>query len=271
MRAVQSTRRAEMARIVDSRGYARSREFRVRWADTIRISVAGARLVIKLLDFTIPVSRPAGVSSHTLIGSIMGVELANSILTGHALGAGGLASNPAALARAPTSMLWLVWSVFASAAPVVQAGPVVQVVRFDGNRAVATATLHALVERLGAALGDDEGPERLALAVTEVYFDAGYVTARVVEPRRASDGAWVVHIDEGARYTVRAISFSGAWPRDAAELRGSLRTHAGEAFNRARLVADIKRLAATVHGAVTPLTRLDIEHHTIDLELALVP
>ncbi len=168
-------------------------------------------------------------------------------------------------------MLWLVWSVFASASSVAQAGPVLQVVRFDGNRAVATATLQAVVERLGAAISDDEGPERLALAVTEVYFDAGYVTARVVEPVRASDGALVVHVDEGARYTVRAISFSGAWPRDAGELRGSLRTRAGDAFSRARLVADIKRLAATVHGAVTPLTRLDVEHHTVDLELALQP
>jgi hemolysin activation/secretion protein len=166
-------------------------------------------------------------------------------------------------------MLWLVWSVFASASPVVQAASPLQVVRFDGNHAVGTAALQAVVERLGPRLSDDEGPERLALAVTEVYYDNGYVTARIAEPVRASDGALVVHVEEGARFTVRAISFSGAWPRAATELRASLRTRAGDAFSRARLVADIRALAATVKGAVTPVTRLDVEHHTVDLELSL--
>jgi hemolysin activation/secretion protein len=167
-------------------------------------------------------------------------------------------------------MLWMVWSVFASVSTVAQAGPALQVVRFDGNREVATATLQTAAQRVGPALSDDDGPERVALAVTEVYFDNGYVTARVEEPVRASDGALVVHVSEGARFYVRAISFSGGWPRAAAELRASLRTRAGDAFSRARVVADVERLASRVNGTVTPLTQLDVEHHAVDLELALV-
>ncbi|HEY2747621.1 MAG TPA: POTRA domain-containing protein [Polyangia bacterium] len=168
-------------------------------------------------------------------------------------------------------MSWLLWGVLASVAVTTQAGPALQAVRFEGNRAVATTALHAVVERLGPAISDDDGPERLALAVTALYFDNGYVAVRVAEPVRASDGALVVRVDEGARYTVRAISFSGAWPRETAALRGQLATRAGDTFSRARLVGDIRRLAATVRGAVTPLTRLDVEHHTIDLELSLEP
>jgi outer membrane protein assembly factor BamA len=166
-------------------------------------------------------------------------------------------------------MLWLMWSVFASMAAPVPARPSLQVVRFIGNRQVATAELQAAAHEIGPALSDDDGPERLVLAVTRVYFDNGYVTARVEEPMLARDGALVLHVSEGARFYVRAISFSGAWPRAADKLRRSLRTHAGEVFSRARVVADVERLSSAVGGAVTPLTRLDVERHTVDLELAL--
>jgi outer membrane protein assembly factor BamA len=168
-------------------------------------------------------------------------------------------------------MMWLVWSVFASMAAPVAARPSLQLVRFVGNHQVATAELQAAAQQIGAALSDDEGPERLVLAITRIYFDNGYVTARIDEPMLARDGALVIHVSEGARFYVRAISFSGAWPRAALQLRASLRTRAGEVFSRARVVADVERLASTVAGAVTPLTRLDVERHTVDLELALVP
>jgi outer membrane protein assembly factor BamA len=169
-------------------------------------------------------------------------------------------------------MLWLMWTVFASLPMPAQAQPLVQTVRFDGNRKVATATLRAVAAKLGATIAGDDGPERLSVAVLTAYFDAGYVTARVDEPRLARDGTLVVHVSEGPRFFVRAISFSGAWPRATAELRAELGTHSGDAFNRARIAADVARLSSLVDGAaVAPITRLDVEHHTVDLELALLP
>jgi hemolysin activation/secretion protein len=152
---------------------------------------------------------------------------------------------------------------------VLPAEPSLQRVRFDGNREIATAELRAAAQRLGARLGDDDGPALLALAVTEVYFDNGYLTVGVAEPVRARDGALVVHVIEGARFRVRAIAFSGAWPRAGAELRASLRTRAGEIFSRARIMTDVASLAASVDGTVTPLTQIDVEHHLVDVELAL--
>lgn len=166
-------------------------------------------------------------------------------------------------------MVWMMWGALAIAAAT--SGPPSQViVRFDGNRALATAELQAAVQRLGSAISDADGPERLAVLVTALYFDRGYVAVRVDEPVRAGDGALVVRVSEGDRYSVRAISFSGAWPRAAADLRAGLRTRAGAVFCRADIAADIQQLSTLAGGAaVTPLTRIDVEHHTIDLEFAI--
>ena len=143
-------------------------------------------------------------------------------------------------------------------------------VRFDGNRAVPTAALQAAVAQLGAAISEPDGPERLAVVVTALYFDRGYIAVRVDEPTRASDGALVVRLSEGDRFAVHAISFSGAWPRAEDDLRAVMRTRAGAVFCRADVAADLRRLSALAGGAaVTPLTRIDVEHHTIDLEFAI--
>jgi hypothetical protein len=43
-------------------------------------------------------------------------------------------------------------------------------------------------------------------------------------------------------------------------------------FSRADVVADVKRLSALVRGgSVTPLSHVDVEHHTIDIEFLAEP
>ncbi|HXU74783.1 MAG TPA: POTRA domain-containing protein [Polyangia bacterium] len=166
-------------------------------------------------------------------------------------------------------MAWMIWGALAVAAAT-SGPPALVVVRFDGNRAVSTAELQAEVKQLGPAISDADGLERLALRVTALYFDRGYLAVRVDDPIRAGDGALVVHVSEGDRYSVRAISFSGAWPRAEAALRATLRTRAGAVFCRADVAADLKKLSALAGGAaVTPLTRIDSAHHTIDLEFLI--
>jgi outer membrane protein assembly factor BamA len=167
-------------------------------------------------------------------------------------------------------MAWLLWSALAIATATWGA-PAQRVIRFDGNRALPTAALADLAQRLGPTLDDDDGPERLALAMTALYFDRGYVMVRIDDPVRASDGALVFHVDEGEPFSVGTVTVSGTTPRRAARLRASLRTHAGDVFCRARVVADVAQLSAKTHLAVTPLTRLDVEHHIVNLELALTP
>jgi len=166
-------------------------------------------------------------------------------------------------------MAWLLWGALAIATATSSGAPAQVVVRFDGNRALPTAALQDLVHQLGPALSDDDGPERLALAVTALYFDHGYVMVRIDDPTRASDGALVMHVDEGEQFSIGKVVVSGTTPRRAERLRATLRTHAGDIFCRATVAADVHRLSARTHTAVTPLTRLDTEHHIVDLELAV--
>jgi outer membrane protein insertion porin family len=149
--------------------------------------------------------------------------------------------------------------------------------RFEGAKKIAEAELTKVAD-LGAAY-DPARVERAALLVTRLYYDRGMVHARVkpaVLGKPAADGTVIptFEITEGDVFKVSGIKVANASKDDEKAFRKMLETKAKQVFSRGRVEDDVKRVREYYSKKgraviVTPVTKLDIPTHTIDLTLEI--
>jgi outer membrane protein insertion porin family len=118
-------------------------------------------------------------------------------------------------------------------------------------------------------------------AVQFVYGDRGYLHAKVEKPalQLSPDKRFIyltIRVEEGEKYRIGKIGFSGELLRDERELRTRIQVREGELFARSRVgkdllaVADVYRDEGYAYANVTPLTEVDeagrIVHLTYDVQ-----
>jgi outer membrane protein insertion porin family len=111
--------------------------------------------------------------------------------------------------------------------------------------------------------------------VTAWYYDHGYVTVRVDEPRveRREDGLHVVvKVDEGEQFKVGAVDLQGRdVPADREVFSRDLATVPGEVFRASALREDVQKLTERLSddgyafAAVEPQTAVDPEKKVVDV------
>jgi outer membrane protein insertion porin family len=128
----------------------------------------------------------------------------------------------------------------------------------------------------GAGTYREEIFERDLQAITGVYFDNGYINARIDTPTVAisPDMKWIsisIPVQEGEQYSIGNISFSGDILTTEEDLEGVTRVRSGEIFSRSRLQADIQAITkiyqdeAYAYVNIAPLTRVHPEERLVDL------
>jgi outer membrane protein insertion porin family len=150
-------------------------------------------------------------------------------------------------------LVLLLWSAVAEAAPRVV---------FSGNDNIASRDLLAAMKYPA----DDQ--ERLDLAllyVSAFYWDRGYANVKVL------DAPWskteiAIAIEEGPKFTIGSVIV-----KDHPELLDKVMTRPGTTFSRTQIAEDRETLQTFYEDQgyafanVLPLTRVDLEHATIDL------
>jgi len=135
----------------------------------------------------------------------------------------------------------------------------VEEIEFEGNEAFSDRKLRGIMQtKTGWILSRFTGAGNLNKDVlradmerlTAWYYDNGYVTVRVDEPRveRREDGLYVtVKIDEGEQFKVGSVKIEGKdLPPDSVALRSELATTEGEVFKASALREDVQRLTETL-------------------------
>ena len=160
----------------------------------------------------------------------------------------------------------------------------VQEIEFEGNTAFSDRKLRGLMQTstawiltpfTGAGNLNRDVLQTDVERLTAFYYDNGYVTVRIDEPRieRKGDGLEVtVKVDEGPQFAVGEVDIAGAnLPPDAAALRETLDTKPGETFSASALRDDVQRLTERLSddgyafAAVEPDTRVDPEQKVVDV------
>ena len=160
----------------------------------------------------------------------------------------------------------------------------VEEVAFEGNEAFSARTLRGVMQtRESWIFGFVTGAGVLSRDVlrtdverlTAYYYDHGYVTVRVDEPRveRKDDGLHItVKIDEGAQFKVGKVEATGTdLPPDTVHLREGLDTVPGEVFSASALREDSQKLTERLSedgyafATVEPQTAIDDEAKTVDV------
>jgi outer membrane protein insertion porin family len=135
-------------------------------------------------------------------------------------------------------------------------GPVrVTDVEFEGNQAFSDRKLRGVMQTrkkwlfsfiTGAGVLNKDVLRTDMERLTAYYYDHGYITVRVDEPRveRRDDGLHVVvKIDEGDQFRVGEVKLDGTnLPGDPAALRAGLATTPGEVFAASGLREDAQKL-----------------------------
>ncbi len=134
-------------------------------------------------------------------------------------------------------------------------GPRVKVrnIRYEGNRAYGPLRLGRLVDsrtyfwifRTGAF--DEDQAERDAIALQEYYRNNGYLDARVgyrleFDPIKREDLDLIFVIEEGERYRVREVVFSGNDVFDDEHLRSVMNLGPGEYLRSQVLLEDVRKV-----------------------------
>lgn len=157
---------------------------------------------------------------------------------------------------------------------------VVSALVFEGRKVLKEAELKAALHSRVGEPWRREVAELDALALTEVAFDHGLITVKVkaVEPTLGADGKVALHfaIEEGAVFTIGALTVTGVPPADQQPLLSSLETKPKTTFVRSQLKRDVQRLehSGRQHGVsveVTPLTTVDPTKHRVDITFELKP
>ena len=147
---------------------------------------------------------------------------------------------------------------------------VVDKVDFKGNA-------HAKSDELAKAIAGDIGKgtpftsehlEKAELELTAYYFDRGYVNVRVAPPAPAS--TIVFDIQEGDQFRVGKLSIKDAKPADEKKWLALLGVKKGDIFSRTAMTNAMKKLQdATKAQDITPVTKVDADKKTIDVEFDL--
>jgi outer membrane protein insertion porin family len=111
-------------------------------------------------------------------------------------------------------------------------------------------------------------------SVEKKYTDAGFLQVDIGQPTviPSKDGLEiVVNINEGRQFRVGKIQLTGDSTVDLAALRGKLKLHEGDTFNRSYLTEDISALTAHYQdrgfyfAQVTPLSNLSESSEVVDI------
>ena len=164
-------------------------------------------------------------------------------------------------------------------------GPVKVVeVGFEGNKAFSPRKLRGVMQTrekwflgfiTGAGVLNKEVLRTDVERLTAWYYDHGYVTVRVDEPRveRRDDGLHVtVKIDEGDQYRVGAVGVAGEnTPADTEALLQGLAITPGEVFKASALREDTQKLTERLSedgyafASVEPETEMRPEEKRVDI------
>ncbi len=167
----------------------------------------------------------------------------------------------------------------------------VREVRFIGNAHVPADDLLAVMQtRPGGFLSflssggtyKEEALQRDLQAVQAVYLDRGYVTVKVGHPAVAlsPDKRWIhvtIPVEEGVRYRIGEVKFTGQLLDQERRLREILRTKKGEWFSREDVardlfaVGDVYKDLGHAYANITPLTDTDAPKRIVDLTFEVQP
>ncbi len=160
----------------------------------------------------------------------------------------------------------------------------VEEVEFEGNEAFSGRTLRGVMQtRESWILGFITGAGVLSRDVlrtdverlTAYYYDHGYVTVRIDEPRveRKDDGLYItVKIAEGEQFKIGNVAVAGTeLPPDTTKLQEGLDTASGEVFSASALREDSQKLTERLSedgyafATVEPQTAIDETAETVDV------
>jgi outer membrane protein insertion porin family len=167
----------------------------------------------------------------------------------------------------------------------------VKEVRFIGNAQVPADELTPVMQtRAGSLLSfitsmgtfQTEALERDVLALQATYLDKGYVTVKIGRPAVALSpdkrNLYVtIPVEEGERYRIGAVKFTGELLGQEERLRDIVKTHPGEWFSRATVgqdlfaAGDVFKDLGYAYANVTPLTDTDAAKRTVDLTFEVQP
>ncbi len=162
-------------------------------------------------------------------------------------------------------------------------------VDFEGNNAFSDRKLRGVMQTrekwlfgfiTGAGVLNKEVLRTDVERLTAWYYDHGYITVRVDEPRveRRDDGLHVtVKIDEGDQYTVGSVGLAGEnTPEDTKPLLQGLGVTAGEVFKASALREDTQKLTERLSedgyafATVEPETEMRPEDKKVDITYKVV-
>src|SRR6185503_291954 len=160
----------------------------------------------------------------------------------------------------------------------------VEEISFEGNEAFSGRTLRGVMQtRESWIFGFITGAGVLSRDVlrtdverlTAYYYDHGYVTVRIDEPRveRKDDGLYItVKIAEGDQFKIGKVDLAGTeLPPDTAKLQEGLDTVGGEVFSAGALREDSQKLTERLSedgyafATVEPQTAIDESTKTVDV------
>jgi outer membrane protein insertion porin family len=160
----------------------------------------------------------------------------------------------------------------------------VQDIEFEGNEAFSSRKLRSLLQTKTAwILTPITGAGNLNRDVlrtdverlTAWYYDNGYVTARIDEPKveRREDGlAVVIKIDEGPQFKIGKVEIAGGdLPEEETRLSADMSTKTGEVFSASALRDDVQRLTERLSEGgfafanIDPATDVDPEDKVVNV------
>ncbi len=167
----------------------------------------------------------------------------------------------------------------------------VREVRFMGNTHVSDDDLLAVMQtRPGGLLSflsssgtyKEEALQRDVQNLQATYLDRGYVTIKVGHPSVAlsPDKRWVhvtIQVEEGERYRIGDIKFTGQLLEQEPRLREIVRTKKGQWFSRETVardlfaIGDVFKDLGYAYANVTPLTDTNPQTRIVDLTFEVQP
>jgi outer membrane protein insertion porin family len=167
---------------------------------------------------------------------------------------------------------------------VVDEGKIVRIqdIEIEGNsafsdrklkRQMTTSTENIISRFTGAGVLNEEALKTDTERLTAFYYDNGYITVRVDEPKveRKEDGLYVtIKVAEGEQFNVGKIAFSGD-VRDDLQLQKDLDLQSGETFRSSKLRQDILKLTDKYGDVgyafvnIEPDTEIDQEKKIVDI------
>lgn len=146
--------------------------------------------------------------------------------------------------------------------------------RFTGNLHLTEAQLRDAIGTTERQPYEEEGLELDILLLTALYYDYGFIDAKVGPPQLVRDArgiALTIPIAEGAVYSLGKIDFSGEllWSKEEHARRQGITQ--GERFNRSKVGTSVIRLSSAYTNLgyafvnVTPKTSVDADERTVNI------